>query len=131
MARSLRFFALLIVPALAFACDRGDDAGRSQPGGQSSTAAAASRPLDERLLSSLDGRRQWPVNSAKVWLGNPTVATGLRSSGGRTVLVHAWGRDETDYNTAMMRVARGDVLYALTDAEFEELRARAAARKSP
>lgn len=63
----------------------------------------------------------------KIWLKNPTVATELASAADRVVRVHAWPASQNDFATAMMRLDEGDVLYALTEGEFEELRARAGA----
>jgi hypothetical protein len=133
MTRARRqFLAILTVLALAVGCESREDGRRSEPPATSPTAAAGS--LDERLLESLARRRQWPANSVKVWLSNPTVATQITqvtSSGRRSVLVHAWGGNENDYNTPMIRLDRGDVLYAVTNAELDELRARAAVDSRP
>jgi hypothetical protein len=83
--------------------------------------------VGRRLYSSLrplGSRRQWPSNAVRIWLENPTVAIDITSSDHKPVRVHAWGHNENDYNTAMMRLDEGDVLYAISNAEFEELRTR-------
>lgn len=119
-ARSLAILAILI--AVGGCDDRG--ATNPQPAAQ---FAAATASLDERLLQTLDSRRQWPSNAVKIWLKNPTVALEVKATDGKTIRLHAWGCNENDYNIAMMRLNDGDVLYAITNAEFEEFRIRAAA----
>ena len=123
MARFLAILALLV--AVVGGCK---DRDARQPPPPPATAPAS---LDERLLGTLNSRRQWPSNAVKVWLKNPTVALVLKPPDGRPVRLHAWAHNENDYNTAMMRLDEGGVLYAITNPEFEELRARAAAAKVP
>jgi hypothetical protein len=118
---------MLTLLLAASACDRRN---AQQP---TAVTRAVSAPvsLDERLLETLDDRRQWRSNAVKIWLTNPTVATDLSSSKHKSVRVHAWPHNQNDFNTAMMRLNGGDILYAITDNEFEELRTRAAAEKIP
>jgi hypothetical protein len=121
---------MLTLIVVAGACDRREDA-RPPPSPAQVTTTAASRALDERLLGNLATRRQWSSNALKVWLKNPTVATTIISADRKSVRIRAWGHNENDYNTAIMRLDAGDVLYAITKDEFDELWARAAAGKVP
>jgi hypothetical protein len=128
MARLKRVFAVVaLLVAAGGGCD-GRDAQTPQPAGQPATAPAS---LDDRLLGTLGSRRQWPSNAVKVWLKKPTVALDVKATDGRPIRLHAWGDNANDYNTAMMRLNEGAVLYAITEAEFEELRTRAAGAKAP
>lgn len=127
MAPLSRFFAIAaLLVATGGGCDR---RGAQTP--QPAPPATAPGSLDNRLLRDLDSRRQWPTNAVKVWLKNPTIALDIKPADGKPLRLHAWARNENDYHTAMMRLDGGDVLYALTDAEFEELCARAAAATVP
>src|SRR4051812_19179747 len=121
---------ILATFALLASTSGGDNRDTSKPQ-QSAQPATAPASLDGRLLGSLDSRRQWPSNAVKIWLKNPTVALDVQATDGEPIRLHAWGDNENDYNTAMMRLNEGDVLYAITKAEFEELRTRAAAAKVP
>lgn len=126
MAPLGRFFAIVaLLIAASGGCD-GRDAQTPQPEGQPATAPAS---LADRLLGTLSSRRQWPSDAVKIWLKNPTVALDVKVTDGKRIRLHAWGDNENDYNTAMMRLNEGDVLYAITKAEFEELRTRAAGAK--
>jgi hypothetical protein len=120
MARLGRFFAVLALLVAGGGCDA-RNAQRPREAGQPATIPAS---LDERLLATLNSRRQWPSNAVKIWLKNPAVEIDLTSSGRNSVRVHAWPRNANDFNTAMMRLVEGNVLYAITDTEFEELRTR-------
>jgi len=128
MAPLGRFFAVLtMLVAAGGGCDDRDTHAR-RAAGQTATVPAS---LDDRLLGNLDSRRQWPSNAVKIWLKNTTVALDVKATDGKAVRLHAWGDNENDYNTAMMRLNEGDVLYSITKAEFEELRTRAAGAKVP
>ena len=129
-ARSLRIgtgFIGLAVAAAVFVAASGCDIAR-----RSSEVVSRARPktsnglaaLDTRLWTDLATRRQWPVGGVKIWLKNPTVATEIRSVDGKNVRVHAWAENENDFNVAMMRLDEGPTLYAITRAEFEEVRDR-------
>jgi hypothetical protein len=122
--RILATFALL---AATSGCDD-RDARKPQ---QSAQPATVPTSLDGRLLGSPDSRRQWPGTAEKIWLKNPTVALDVKATDGKPVRLHARGENENDYNSAMTRLNEGAVLYAITQAEFEELRTRAAAAQVP
>ena len=96
---------------------------------QANTNADSNRqaPLEERLLEELAARRTWKTGHVKIWLQNPTVSVVLTTRDGQQVEVHAWPENQNDYNVAMMRIDRGDVLYAMTAQEYQELAARGAA----
>jgi hypothetical protein len=123
-----RFFAIvaLLVP-VSGGCDRRD----AQPPPPARQPATAPASLDDRLLGTLDRRRQWSSNGVKIWLKHPTVALDVKATDGKPVRLHVWGDNENDYNTAMMRLNEGAVLYAITKAELEELRTRATGPKVP
>ena len=129
MTLSGRFLATFTLLVAFGACDSRD--ARQSPRQPPTRAATRPASLDDRLLGTLDGRRQWPSNAVKIWLKNPTVSLEMRSSDNRPVRVQAWAHNQNDYNTAMMRLNEGDVLYAITNAEFEELRTRAAGERAP
>jgi len=130
MAPSRRFLGMLTLLVAVGACDRPEEARLSQPPAEPTTTAE-SQPLEEWLLGTLGSRRQWSSNAVKISLNNPNLATTITSPNRKLVRVHAWDHNENDYNTAMVRLDEGDVLYAITNAEFEELHARALAGKMP
>src|SRR5687767_9941397 len=100
MAPLGRFFAIAaLLGAASGGCD-GRDAQTPQPAGNPATAPVS---LDDRLLGTLDSRRQWPSTAVKIWLKNPTVALEVKATDGKAIRVHAWVNNENDYNTAMMR----------------------------
>jgi hypothetical protein len=123
-----RIFATFALLAATSGCNGRDAQQKPQPSTQPATVPVL---LDDRLLGNLDRRRQWPSNAVKISLKSPTVALDVKTTDGKLVLLHAWGDHENDYNTALMRLNEGDVLYAITKAEFEELRTRAADGKVP
>lgn len=116
---------LLIVLLLAGLNGCGDDSLPGSTAAQPSDSSPQVSPsLAERLLSSLDERETWPSNGVKIWLKNPTVSVTLSLPDDDPVEVHAWAHNENDFNIAMMRLDRGDTLYAITDDEFQALKKR-------
>lgn len=89
------------------------------------------RSLEERLLENLAARRTWKTNGVKIWLANPTVSVVLTTKDRKRVEVHAWPENQNDFNIAMMRIDRGDVLYAITAQEYQQLVARTARIAAP
>jgi hypothetical protein len=123
MALFTRLLGGTLLLAIIVGCDQDS---QTQPAPSSQPANV---PLAERLLDDVGRRRHWASNAVKIWLSNPTVRITLAPAGRKPVQVHAWGSNENDFRTAMMRMDQGDVLYAITDAEFDEL--RSAAKEKP
>jgi hypothetical protein len=87
-------------------------------------SAAAHEAVAGALLQDVDKRKTWPVRSVKFHASQPELRVQLKSSAGEAVELHAWRHN--DFDTPMMRLNSGDVLYALTESEFASLRAVAA-----
>lgn len=117
----VRVVAIMIL-AVAFYVGWNRDDGRRGSITEIELSSDSPQSHDSRLLNGIERRRNWPSNTVKIWLANPTISTTLMRSDGRHVVVHAWGRHENDYNTAMMRLDSCDLLYAITEAEFVALR---------
>ncbi len=107
---------VLLLSGLA-ACDREADTAAPTP----SVQAASARTLGDRLLTGLDARTQWSTRHVKINLSGPWITASFVDPEGKNVLVHAWPKTQNDFNVPMMRLDGGAVLYAMTDAEWEEL----------
>ena len=88
----------------------------------------AARASGVEFLRGLEGRKRWPVKFVKVNSSVPEIRARIMSPSGQSVEVHAW--QHNDFNTPMMRLDSSDLLYALTDFEFETLCAVAASQAS-
>ncbi|MEX2212740.1 MAG: hypothetical protein WD768_01345 [Phycisphaeraceae bacterium] len=125
MAPTIRHFAIPVLLLSLVGC--GD---KSTPSPSSSrvtdTDVRPSSSLAERILTHLDDRETWPSNGVKIWLTNPTASVVLSLPDDDPVEVHAWAKNENDFHVAMMRLDRGDTLYAITDDEFLALQDRQA-----
>jgi len=113
----------LAAAVLGTACDRRSEELPSAVG-SSHAGANAARSLEGRLFDGLSERRCWATSAVKIHLKRPTVSKVLSTKDGRSVVVDAWPSNENDFSVAMMRLDDGDTLYAITDQEWNELRAR-------
>jgi len=83
--------------------------------------SAGTKTSGVELLRDLSTRKTWAVGSVKAHIAVPELRARVLSPTGEYVDVHAWRHN--DFDTPMMRIDGGDLLYALTESEFETLRA--------
>lgn len=119
---SVKVSAALIATILA-SCER-QSAPATVDVEKSASRGSERIALDEQLLTGLGERRKWSSSGVKIHLKKPTVETVLTATGGKAVVVHAWGPNENDFNVAMMRLDSGPVLYAITEEEWREIQGR-------
>lgn len=74
----------------------------------------------DQLVSSLDGRKSWPVNAVKFHMKVPEVIVTCRPSTGNPTVVHAW--EHNDYRVSMIRINSGNTLYQISEGEFSQLK---------